>query len=552
MIRVAAAQFAVTNNVEANLATCLRMIEKASECQPDLIVLPEFVNHNSWYDDQEHCYQVSVDLNGAFLSAISAAVKKANVFLSINCTVRRDGNRVTGTSLMFSPTGELIGENNKQVLVGHENDFLDIATEQGPILTTEIGRLAMYSCMDGVINETPRCLSLRGAQVLCNNLNSFALDEGELHIPVRAAENKVFIVAANKVGPLIPEEILTPISEAISIPEQFLHGAGDSQIVAPDGTVLALAGKGEEVIWADINVSKADNKTRPDGTDIFRSRRPELYQSLGQDPQTQVLPAFNGKLDIKSAAISATSLEQALAEIKAHNDTPLICLPELFWLNDTSEAEQAISSSETIVNALANACQNGQLIATSIVKTVNGKTAHVGVLIDSSGIVFEQGQVHFSQRHHWSALTDSFSCYQSPYGAIAISLEDDAIYPESYRLIAMQGAEVVFAPLRQQEQWQSVTGLWERASENRVNIIAADINSANNIICPLQKEFTIMTPWQERKFDGLLSASERIQGQTVQMTTTAIVQPQAANNKVCSHRTHLINNRPWQLLQAML
>jgi len=54
-------------------------------------------------------------------------------------------------------------------------------------------------------------------------------------------ENKVFVVAANKVGPLVPEDMIEGISAATGIPLEFLCGAGESQVVAPDGTVLAKA-----------------------------------------------------------------------------------------------------------------------------------------------------------------------------------------------------------------------------------------------------------------------------------------------------------------------
>ena len=92
---------------------------------------------------------------------------------------------------------------------------------------------------------------------------------------MRAAENKVFVVAANKVGPLVPEAMMADISAATNIPEVFLCGAGESQIVAPDGTVLAMAQtRDEEVISALITVVAADSKVRPDGSDIIASRPP--------------------------------------------------------------------------------------------------------------------------------------------------------------------------------------------------------------------------------------------------------------------------------------
>ena len=49
-VRVAAAQLGVGTDLDENLATCRRMIDRAvAECRPDLLVLPEFCNHLAWY-----------------------------------------------------------------------------------------------------------------------------------------------------------------------------------------------------------------------------------------------------------------------------------------------------------------------------------------------------------------------------------------------------------------------------------------------------------------------------------------------------------------------
>ena len=60
-MRVAAVQFAVTEDVEANLATCLRMIDRAAADGAQVVVLPEFCNHVSWYDDREHARRMAHD-----------------------------------------------------------------------------------------------------------------------------------------------------------------------------------------------------------------------------------------------------------------------------------------------------------------------------------------------------------------------------------------------------------------------------------------------------------------------------------------------------------
>lgn len=276
-IRAAAVQFGVVADVAANLQTCLRMIDEAAKHKPDVMVLPEFVNHIAWYRDAAHCYGVAVSLDDDFIQAIGRKAKEHGCYIKINVTLKRDDGKVSGTNVLFDPAGNVVGLTDKQILMGNENNFLEKSTTIAPILETELGHVGMYACMDGVIPEVARALAVRKPQILLNSLNSFAHDEASLHIPVRAAENKVFVVAANKVGSLVPEEMREAVAARLKIDPSFLEGAGESQIVAPDGTVLAKAPmKGEAVVFADIDLSEADNKLRPDGTDIMSTRRPEL------------------------------------------------------------------------------------------------------------------------------------------------------------------------------------------------------------------------------------------------------------------------------------
>jgi predicted amidohydrolase len=51
--------------------------------------------------------------------------------------------------------------------------------------------------------------------------------------------------------------------------------AGHSALIAPDGTVLAEAGKDEEIIWADFDPEQV-LRTRAQ-IPVFTDRMPELY-----------------------------------------------------------------------------------------------------------------------------------------------------------------------------------------------------------------------------------------------------------------------------------
>jgi predicted amidohydrolase len=158
----------------------------------------------SWYEDRAHAYRVSVALDSGFLRAIAGKAREHQAHIVINCTVQRDDGVATGTSLLYGPDGELLAAADKQLLMGHEHNFLQRATAPAPVTTTAIGRVGLYTGTDGLICETSRSLALRGAQILCNSLSSPGRCDSDLHIPVRAAENRVFVIAANKVGPARP------------------------------------------------------------------------------------------------------------------------------------------------------------------------------------------------------------------------------------------------------------------------------------------------------------------------------------------------------------
>ena len=559
-MRVAVAQFGVGLDVDDNLTTCLRMLDAAAAADPDLVVLPEFCNHPSWYDSGDHCFEVALDLDGDFLRQIAAKARAINSWVVINCTLRRDRSRCTGTSILFDPQGARRGATDKQVLIGHENNYLGKAREAGPIVGTPFGRVGLYACMDGVINETPRCLALRGAQLLCNSLNSFALDEGALHVPVRAAENKVFVAAANKVGPLIPEAMLGAVSAQTGIPERFLMGAGESQIVAPDGTVLAIASRdAEQVVHADIHLAEADRKRRPDGSDIFAWRRPGLYAPLAQDPAGQ--PLGRGSDESVSCALIqlpevgpeavAPAVESATAAFDA--GARLVALPPLFMLPDQQARDPAADAEACapVAERLAAACPPNRYLATTLV--AGAPPQLVGVLLGADGILLRQGPLHASERNAWSARCDGVRIADLGFARVAVLNSDDACVPESFRLATLAGADTVVVPALPLERWEMQTGLLERSAENRVNLLVAAQPGefGASFATSLQKDFTLLTQWQERPFDGWLSQPPTVAAEDRAGITPVDIHPRWAENKVVSFGTDLLAGRPWRLLDPM-
>jgi predicted amidohydrolase len=562
--RVAAVQYAVTTDVDANLATALRLVDAAAVEGAQVVVLPEFGNHVSWYDDREHARRMAVTLDGPYVKALADAAASHSLWLMANCVVAREDGRTTGTNLLFSPHGELVATSDKQVLMGSERLHLDDAIDNGPIVETPIARFGMYSCMDGVINETPRGLAVRGAQVLLNSLNSFALDEASLHIPVRAPENRVWIVAANKVGPLIPPGAMEQVSAGVGVPAARLHGAGESQVVAPDGTVVAIAPReGEAVVVADIDVALADDKTRPDGTDVMRSRRPELYAPLGAQPQGRIAPAGADKLPvavIQPAADGQSAIDEVALRVReaVSAGARLVVLPELYCFEGgvlpvSMSADDAAHRAHVAVATLADAVHGTEaLVVTSLPGELGEGRSHDAVLVGADGVIARQPQLHHVERHaHWvGVLGDALAVHETRFGRLALVVGDDAIYPETFRLAALRDADVVALPFSALEAWETATGLVERSGENRLVLIAASRPgpAGSSLVCDLPHDFTLWSPHWSAPFAGVISHPDVVRADAAASVVHLTVHPAEAINRLVSRGTDLVDGRPWALL----
>lgn len=535
VVRVAAVQLAATEDVAQNLATAVRLVEDAAAQGAQLVVLPEFGNHVSWYADRAHARRMAQTLDRDFVRTLAETAATHRIHLLVNCTLLREDGRTTGSNVLIGPDGAILATSDKQVLMGSERDHLDPATEASPVVETPLGRLGLYSCMDGVINETPRMLAVGGAQVLLNSLNSFALDEASLHVPVRAVENRVWVVAANKVGPLVPEHSIGAVAQAVGVPVERLHGAGESQIVAPDGTVVARGPlAGEAVVVADIDVSLADDKRRPDGTDVMAARRPELYGPIVAAPRGRQAPA--GAPSLVAASVCPAEGEDVAALVRqaVAEGAQLVVLPEL--------ADIAL---DDLRAALAGTT------ATAVTSLREGDR-HVGVAVDADGVAVRQPQLHTSARHAaWAkGFGDVLDVVDLPWGRLAVVVGDDALHPETFRLASLQDADVVAVPFTTAAAHDLDLLLLERAAENRLNLVVASRPGSYGagMLVPLSADFTLWSGgWQ---FDGVISRPDPVF--TEDSLTLATLSPEQASNRLVSRGTDVVDGRPWALADALV
>jgi predicted amidohydrolase len=593
IMRVAVSQFATSSNVQENLASCIRIINETAVCKPSLIVLPEYCNTQPWYLDHNQAWNEALSLDGVFLQNIAEQAKAHDCYIVINVTIRRDPSRdcsgneqdssiksnISVTSCLFSPLGELIHQEDKQKLIGYENDFFINANKVSEVVTTPNGKLGLLSGSDSITFEASRVLALAGAQLLCNSQNILALDSSHLHSPARACENNIFLASANKVGSLISQEKAATYSAKSSVPQDVFVGVGQSQIISPDGRVLAKIANNEEgFVFADIDLDEAiigtNNKLRPDGTELIKQLRPELYQTrtlpIQESPHQEQAPVNDNEIpETANVAIFATykTNEQAIEDVChyiVNNLSDIIQLPELFFIADktiTNSVEQLAQIeclSKQLIEQVSAELRPFQYVCTSLV--IDAK--HQAVLISEHGLFAIQEQLHFCERYQWTALGDEIKIIELPLEQgninIAMLTGDDANIPEIIKVAALNNIHLLLVSFDIQEAYEVEFGLLSRAAENRICIVAAsreksfknDLTKAlpndnnNNVfsknkskaqkstglIINLTKEPSLLTMGKSSKFTGHIN-QPLVKYQHGKITK-ALVHPIAACNKL--------------------
>ncbi|WOH37045.1 nitrilase-related carbon-nitrogen hydrolase [Thalassotalea fonticola] len=584
-MRVAVSQFATSLNTQENLATCIRVINAAAVCKPSLIVLPEFCNTQPWYVDHNHAWEQALAINGTFLQRIAQQAKKHACYIVINVTVQRGllrdhqngliKSNISVTSCLFSPAGELIHQVDKPTLTEHENDFFICANKVQEVVATPFGELGFLIDSDGASFEIPNELAIRGAKLLCNSMNSYALDQSGLHDPARAHENKVFLATANKIGPLMPQQQSDIFSAQSFIPPKYLVGVGQSQIVSPDGKVLAQIVNNEEgFVFADIEMKcsglSINNKFRPDGTELSKQLRPELYQEQILAKQKQTSDHDNNAPETTNVAIFATykSNEQAIEDVCHYienNLSDIIQLPELFFVadktitNDPEQLSQIACLSKQLISQVSTVLRPFQYVCTSVV--VEG--VHQAVLISEHGLFATQQQLHFCRRYQWAVLGNDLNIIELPLekGTINVAMltADDANIPAIVKVAALNDIHLLLVPFDIQESCEVEYSLLSRAAENRICIVAASrektfidelssVNESDNIysknkqkvhkstglIANLSTDFALSSQWKSRKFNGYIN--KPIITHQHGKITKAVIHPNAACNKLMANK----------------
>ena len=253
---------------ERNVDACLARMEEAAALGASVLVLPECAIPGYMWDSAEEAMPFAEEIPGPSTATLEREC--ARLGLHVVCgLLERDGDALHNAAVLVGPDG-LVGTYRKTHLPYLGVDRFVVAGDELPVFETPLGRIGVEICYDLRFPEVTRTLALRGADLVAHptNFPVAARVQTEVITLARAAENRVYLLTANRVGK-----------------ERWGEFCGWSQIVDPFGKRLAEAGEnGEALLTAEIDVEKARDKDYviPGSYELylFGHRRPELYGAL--------------------------------------------------------------------------------------------------------------------------------------------------------------------------------------------------------------------------------------------------------------------------------
>ena len=455
-------------HAEAGLQRALVMIDKAAGAGADLIVLPECSYPAYFLRGKDEYAEASLRSWDSVAALFGGKAREHRCHIVAGLVRPDEGSTLLlNAAVLFGPGGDVIGSTAKSFLWHFDRHWFRRGVEYA-ILDTSIARIGLMICADGRMPEIARTLALQGAQVIVDptalvtgggNRATLSNPQIEYMLPVRALENGVWIVVANKVG-----------LEADSI----LY-CGRSCVIDPLGSKVAMGSPDrEEVIFHDISLSGAPC--------IPVSRCPAAYRAIAEPAEDQPVVRLLGEAVVPEETVvrvasiqlreggSAASYLARVTEVldtASRQDVQLVVLPGTIPENADSDAAQ---SSETIARLAEMSVRFECGLASTLTEYEGTRKYRTCFVWDEGELVGQYRKAH--QEDVGYTAGDGLCVLETRFGRLGIMLDEEALLPEVARCLMLNGADVILWPARP-SRWPLRMLARARADENRVYVVLA-------------------------------------------------------------------------------
>ena len=252
---------AETPDPEAGLAAVADAAARAAAAGARLLVTPE-MSLTGYAIGADRVAELAEPVPGPLTDRVAAIAAEHGLAIAVGLPVRTPAG-VANTVVVVDSDGSLLAGYAKAHLYGDvdRDAFVpgDVGVVQFRLDGVVVGLLV---CYDVEFPEAVRAHALAGTELLVvpTGLMDPYGHVGTVLVPARAYESQVFVAYTNRTG-----------AEG-----EFVY-CGASCVIAPDGTELARAGRGEELLVADVDPAVLTASRRVNTH--LADRRPELYST---------------------------------------------------------------------------------------------------------------------------------------------------------------------------------------------------------------------------------------------------------------------------------
>jgi predicted amidohydrolase len=445
---VAAVQFEPTMfEKERNIVRLLELCEQAAEAGAKLIVTPEMgTTGYCWFDRAEVAPFVEI-IPGPTTKRFATLAEKHDCYIVVGMPEADEDGIYFNTAVLIGPDG-IVGRHRKTHPYISEPKWAAAGDLHNQVFDTPIGRIALLICMDIHFVETARLMALGGADVICHISNWLAERTPAPYWISRAFENSCYVIESNRWGL-----------------ERTVQFSGGSCVIAPDGQVMAVLDKGDGVLLSEIDLDAARAR-RVFGEAVFAQRRPELYPELltdtfswnprdffslyGREPWpagktsrvsvAQFAPTNNTSQNL---GVIASLVRKAKAE-----GAELVVFPELALTGYSEPVKTAQPIPGPASDSLGKLAQELDLYLVCGVAERDGD-----LIYNSACLVTPAGDISVYRKTHlgaderaWATAGDGWTIVDTPIGRIGLLIGHDASFPETGRVLALRGCDLIVCP----------------------------------------------------------------------------------------------------------
>ncbi len=257
---------APVGEVDANLERCQEWVRRARREGAKLVCFPEL--NITGYCNRPEMAAIAQAVPGPATEALTAAaVETGTVVLAGMAEKNPQGGLPFASHVVIGPDG-VRGVYRKLHLGPPERSTYEAGNEV-PVFSEAGAAFGIQLCYDAHFPELSSRMASKGAEIL---FMPHASPRGEAeekhqswmrHLPARAFDNAVFVVACNLVG---------ENCKGLSFP-------GNAAVINPSGEVIAHTVEGrEDLMVVDLKAAELERVRGNEMRYFFPNRRPELYR----------------------------------------------------------------------------------------------------------------------------------------------------------------------------------------------------------------------------------------------------------------------------------